>query len=127
MTVLYILIALLIVYVGLVRWRMAQPRKFVYNSWMAWWLIRLCKGMVCTTLWHTAYEYKPEGTPGWTLLPAGKVHERTHMDQWDRHPYLFPVLYACAMIRDGYKCNRYEIAARKAAGEPLECPDQTAA
>lgn len=122
---LIVLAGVALAYVALVRWRLAQPRQFVYNTWMAWILLRLCRGMVCTTLWHTAYEYQPDGTPGYTLLPDGRAHEAAHMDQWDRHPYTFPVRYLWELVRRGYGCNRFEEEARRVAGEPSECPGGT--
>jgi len=41
-------------------------------------------------------------------------HELAHVRQWARRPYTFPLRYALAHLRHGYRDNPYEREAREA-------------
>jgi len=117
------LLALLAVYMGVVEWRMRRPYEIRYGAVMSP-LLRQMLGSSrpCTTLWHTCYVHDRTTT----LNRGGWIHERYHMTaQWDRWPYSFPIRYLWEM-RHGYGCNKFEEAARLAAGEPSECTKVTA-
>ena len=43
------------------------------------------------------------------------AHELEHVRQWREDPLLFPLRYALATLRHGYRDNPYEVAARAAA------------
>jgi hypothetical protein len=57
------------------------------------------------------------------LSPAELAHELEHVRQWSRYKIAFPILYVGASVvslvtrRGWYRGNRFEVAARAAAGE----------
>lgn len=55
--------------------------------------------------------------PGVRLTPALLAHELTHVRQWRSDP-LFPVRYAAATLRHGYRENPYEVEAREVEASP---------
>ena len=52
--------------------------------------------------------------PSVELTPGLLAHELEHVKQW-REDVLFPLRYALATLRHGYRNNPYEVAARVAA------------
>jgi hypothetical protein len=48
---------------------------------------------------------------------ALKLHELTHVDQFDRFWGTFPIFYIIEHLRKGYENNRFEVEARKNAQE----------
>jgi hypothetical protein len=52
--------------------------------------------------------------PGVPLNPVLLAHEMAHVRQWRADP-LFPVRYALATLRHGYRDNPYEVEARAVA------------
>lgn len=45
-------------------------------------------------------------------------HELTHVAQWSRNPFLFPIRYTLAHLRHGYAANPFEVEAREAEAAP---------
>ena len=43
-------------------------------------------------------------------------HELIHVEQCQRIPVIFPILYCIELIRKGYQKNKYEIEAYQKAG-----------
>lgn len=111
----------LLAYVLLVEWQVFGRGAFlvVYNPIVGW-LIRFCsKDIEATTIGARCYMARPN-----TMLNAsGLVHERFHYEQqWRAYPLTFLPRYFWLLALHGYGCHPMEEAARKAAGEPSECP-----
>lgn len=53
--------------------------------------------------------------PSARLTPELLEHELTHVRQWRADPLFFPIRYAVATLRHGYRDNPYEVEAREAA------------
>ena len=50
-------------------------------------------------------------------IEAGDIeHELIHVKQFDRLPLIFPILYSIELLRKGYRNNKYEEEAYRAAG-----------
>jgi hypothetical protein len=102
----------------LVYWR--GPFKQTYNPLVGW-VIRKA-GMGAMTLGSTCYLDLPTSQ----LTPAGIIHETYHYEeQWKQWPLTFLPRYLIENLRKGYKCNGFEEAARKAAGQASECVNPT--
>ena len=62
------------------------------------------------TMWHFILLRRPATTD-----PSLVVHELCHVWQMQHHPIRMPLSY----LRSGYRRNRYEREARRAAGHPV--------
>lgn len=56
--------------------------------------------------------------PGAPLTERLLQHELAHVRQWRADPLLFPLRYAWAHLRHGYRDNPYEVEARAAESAP---------
>ena len=126
MTLLYILLALAVLYVLFVEWRMKQPIEVYYHTFWSPLLRRLLRGMQAISLWRTVLMLYPPNVPSGRLSEQGRKHEidghLLNPEQWAGHPYAFPVLYLWEQVTVGYERNRYEEQARRIAGEPSRTP-----
>ncbi len=63
------------------------------------------------------------------LAPAELAHELEHVRQWERYGAVFAARYLRASVRSRaagtgwYRGNRFEVAARRAAGQVAERPE----
>lgn len=48
---------------------------------------------------------------GKNLLPNDLEHELVHVAQYEREPFIHPILYTYQSLRYGYKNNKYEVEA----------------
>jgi len=77
---------------------------------------RLLPNWLAITLGHDIFAWRQ-------LSPEELAHELEHVRQWSRYKVAFPILYVGASIvalvtrRGWYRGNRFEVAARAAAGE----------
>lgn len=60
-------------------------------------------------------------SPGTRLTRSLLAHELIHVRQWRTDP-LFPLRYAIATVRHGYRENPYEVEARTARPAPNPAP-----
>ena len=122
MIALYILLALVLAYIGFVTWAMRQPVEVFYHTFWSAFFRRFLPGMRAISLWRWCILFYPPGDPRGRLSMSGKVHEvKGHIenpDQWAGHPYAFPFMYLWEQVRHGYAANKYEEQARRIAGEP---------
>ena len=122
MIALYILLALVLAYIGFVTWAMRQPVEVFYHTFWSPFFRRLLPGMCAISLWRWVIMLYLPDDPRGRLSLSGKIHElQGHIlnpEQWAGRPYTFPFLYLWAQIRHGYDANPYEEQARIIAGEP---------
>lgn len=59
------------------------------------------KGVRACTIGNIAME-------GRNLLPRDLEHELIHIEQAQRQPFIYPLLYAYQSLRYGYRDNKYE-------------------
>jgi hypothetical protein len=93
--------------------------QVVYNPVVGWLIRTLAPKMEATTIGARCFLASAS-----TVLTADTVvHERFHSEQqWRKTPLTFIPRYFYQLARYGYGCHPMEEAARKAAGEPSECP-----
>lgn len=79
-----------------------------YNQ--KWVMIFASKGSTnwAITIGQTTYYSVPKLEVG----EKWRKHEDFHKQQWKDHSWKFPFLYFWELIRQGYKNNKFEIAAR---------------
>lgn len=79
------------------------------------WLFRLpvMRRFAGYTMWRVILLRQPAATD-----PSLVVHELCHVWQMQHHPIRMPLSY----LRSGYRRNRYEREARRAAGHPVSPP-----
>jgi hypothetical protein len=87
-------------------------------------------------LWVNNIRFVSENVAGWTcghiillktrvrtydpqIVYELKLHELTHVDQFDRFWGAFPIFYAAEYLRKGYENNRFEVEARENAQKAL--------
>jgi hypothetical protein len=99
--------------------RVGDPRlpadvALVRGSWIpaiGGWLSGMGRPAAAVTLGSTIVV-----GPGVVLEDRLLRHELAHVRQWRRRPLAFPLLYALAHVRHGYRNNPYEVEARAAEG-----------
>lgn len=83
--------------------------------------------IVCPRLFRLPVMRRFDGYTMWPLIllrrpaatdPSLVVHELCHVWQMQHHPVRMPLSY----LRSGYRRNRFELEARRAAGQPVS-PD----
>lgn len=101
-------------YVAVVTWAKGRPRQVLYHPLWSPLLNLVTRHMEATTVFATTFMLQR----GTQLSPQGLVHENEHVKQWAAHPFTFLFAYLWQQITKGYRANKFEIAARAAAGEP---------
>ena len=78
-----------------------NPYAFVFKIKSFWWAFGFLKKARAITLGHIILL-------GPRLLKNDLEHEIIHVEQCDRYPVIFPILYLYERIRKGYRQNRFE-------------------
>jgi hypothetical protein len=86
-----------------------QLRRSRLLPWLGGKLAGMTRPPAAVTLGRVILVH-PDVVPSERLLR----HELAHVEQWSRHPLIFPFSYIRAHIRHGYRDNPYEIEARVA-------------
>ena len=86
-----------------------KPYAIVLKVKSLWWALGYMKGARAVSIGHT-------------ILLSPKIedrdleHELVHVQQYDRAPLIYPILYYIEFIRKGYRKNKYEDEAYRIAG-----------
>lgn len=91
-----------------IEWR-KKSHVIIMNVSKLWWAFGYMKGARAVTIGHVILL-------GPTIEDKDLEHELVHIQQYDRLPLIYPVLYYIELIRKGYKNNIYEIEAYRLAG-----------
>lgn len=78
-----------------------NPYALVFEVKGFWWAFGFLKKARAITIGHIILL-------GPRLLKNDLEHEIIHVEQCDRYPVIFPVLYLYERIRKGYRQNRFE-------------------
>jgi len=78
-----------------------NPYAFVFNVKGFWWGFGFLKNARAITVGHIILLSEKE-------LKNDLEHEIIHVEQCDRYPVIFPLLYLYERIRKGYRKNRFE-------------------
>jgi len=78
----------------------------------------------CRFFWWTFGPYKGARAAAWghvvalgpSVLDKDLEHELVHVEQCDRYPVIYPLLYFAETLRHGYRKNRFEDEAYRRAG-----------
>lgn len=91
-----------------IEWR-KKSHAIIVNVSKLWWAFGYMKGASAVIVGHVILL-------GPTIEDKDLEHELVHIQQYDRLPLIYPVLYYIELIRKGYKNNAYEIEAYRLAG-----------
>lgn len=86
-----------------------NPYAVVLRVKRLWWAIGYMKGARAVTIGHV-------------ILLSSKIenkdleHELIHVQQFERAPLVYPILYYIELIRKGSRNNKYEVEAYRVAG-----------
>ena len=109
-------------YVVVVRWQMAQPVSTRFSGWFRRVMNVIVPTMEAISLWRTVWILRIDNGVIRVLTEQGERHEVAghilNKKQWAGHPYAFPFMYAWEACRHSYAENCYEKQARVIAGEP---------
>ena len=86
-----------------------KPYAFVLNVKKFWWTIGYHKNARAMTVGHVVLL-------GPNLEERDLEHELIHVEQYQRMPLVYPVLYYIELLRKGYRNNKYEDEAYRRAG-----------
>lgn len=86
-----------------------NPYAIVLKVRKLWWAIGYMKGARAVTIGHTILL-------GSRIENKDLEHELIHVQQYERAPLIYPILYYTELIRKGYKNNKYEVEAYRIAG-----------
>ncbi len=92
-----------------------NPYAFVFKVKSFWWGFGFLKNARAITIGHTILM-------GPRLLKNDLEHEIIHVEQCDRYPVIFPILYIYERIRKGYRQNRFEDEAYTLSNSIYEGP-----
>jgi hypothetical protein len=90
-----------------------EHRAFILYAKSFWWYVWL-PGQAnarAMTIGHVVVLSPKE-------LPKDLEHELVHVQQYDRIPFIFPLLYYIEVFTKGYSQSKYEIEAYKVSGNP---------
>src|SRR3989338_754981 len=87
----------------------ATPYAFVLKVKKFWWTVGSTKSIRAITIGHVVML-------GPKLEDNDLEHELTHVEQCQKIPLIFPLLYFIELLLKGYKNNKYEIEAYQRAG-----------
>ena len=86
-----------------------NPYAFIINVKKFWWVFGYMKGARAMTIGHVVLL-------GPDLESKDLEHELIHVEQYQRMPLIYPVLYYIELMRRDYRNNRYEDEAYRRAG-----------
>lgn len=82
---------------------------FIFNVRKFWWTAAYLKGARAMTIGHVVLL-------GPNSHDKDLEHELIHVEQYQRAPFIHPILYYVELIRKGYLDNQYEVEAYQKAG-----------
>lgn len=86
-----------------------KPYAFIFQVKTFWWTISYMKNARAMTVGHVILL-------GPKTEPLDLEHELIHVKQYEKMPFIFPVLYYLELFKKGYKNNKYEEEAYQLAG-----------
>ncbi len=86
-----------------------NPISFILKIKSFWWSFGNTKNARAKTIGHVVLL-------GQNLEDKDLEHELIHVEQYQRMPLIFPVLYYIERIKKGYRNNKYEEEAYRRAG-----------
>jgi hypothetical protein len=86
-----------------------RPRAFIFNVKKFWWTFGYMTNARAMAIGHVVML-------GPNFLDKDLEHELIHVEQYQRMPLVFPILYHIELIRKGYRNNKYEDEAYRRAG-----------
>lgn len=92
-----------------------NPYALVFKVKKFWWAFGFLKNARAITIGHIILM-------GPRLLKNDLEHEIIHVEQCDRYPVIFPILYMYERIRKGYRQNRFEDEAYTLSNSIYEGP-----
>jgi uncharacterized membrane protein len=78
-----------------------NPYAFIVKVRKFWWAVGYMKNIRAGTIGNVVIL-------GPNLADNDLEHELVHVEQHDRLPVIFPVLYYIELVRKGYRSNKYE-------------------
>ena len=86
-----------------------NPYVIILHVKKFWWVFGYMKGARAMTIGHVVLL-------GQELENNDLEHELIHVEQYERLPLVFPILYYIELIHKGYRDNKYEVEAYRRAG-----------
>lgn len=86
-----------------------NPYAIILRVKTFWWAFGYLKNVRAVAIGHVVIL-------GLNTETKDLEHELIHLEQFERLPLIFPILYYLEMLKNGYEKNKYEIEAYKRAG-----------
>ncbi len=81
----------------------------VFKAKTNWWLYFYARHARGIAMGHVVILFP-------NCLPNDLAHELIHVEQHDRYPIIFPILYSYESLKNGYRNNRFEAEAYERTG-----------